>query len=262
MLLMCAAEFALWTVLGLLFWSKMLHRQYPAMGIYLVLHVASLPVLLFFLCGQARHWFNDYCDLFYFYSFWAVYIAGAVLFFFICLQLFRAALSAFSGLQRFGPMAFRWAVFVSTFASLSTLSLQHGRTLFIPVIAYELMRSVSILEICMLAFLSLSMKALRIPVRSMTFGIVLGFGVMSTTDLMYSSLFALNTSLTSPMQFVFESLILVALGVWIAYCALPESARLPKPRSGHFSHAWVGMQYPSALSTCLAMSSPDISNQR
>ncbi len=29
------------------------------------------------------------------------------------------------------------------------------------------------------------------------------------------------------MQFVYESLILVALGIWVAYCALPEPARKP-----------------------------------
>jgi len=35
------------------------------------------------------------------------------------------------------------------------------------------------------------------------------------------------TSLTDPLQFFYESVILLTLGVWIAYCALPEPARQP-----------------------------------
>ena len=42
------------------------------------------------------------------------------------------------------------------------------------------MRSVSVLELCLLAFLCLSMNALRMSVRDMAFGIALGFGIMST----------------------------------------------------------------------------------
>jgi hypothetical protein len=36
-----------------------------------------------------------------------------------------------------------------------------------------------------------------------------------------------DSSLISPVQFVIESLILVALGIWAAYCALPEPVRKP-----------------------------------
>ncbi len=42
-----------------------------------------------------------------------------------------------------------------------------------------LMRSVSVLELCLLAFLCLSMNALRLTVRDLSFGIALGFGMMS-----------------------------------------------------------------------------------
>ena len=33
----------------------------------------------------------------YFYVYWAVYIASAVLLYFICIEVFRSALSAFPG---------------------------------------------------------------------------------------------------------------------------------------------------------------------
>ncbi|MGA3264542.1 MAG: hypothetical protein ABSC47_10920 [Terracidiphilus sp.] len=214
-------------MLGLLFWKKMLHRRFPAMGAYLALRVASAPVLLTLLFGQARHWFNDYCFAAYFFVYWAVYIASAVLLFFVCIEVFRSALSAFSGLMKFGVVIFRWALLASVIVSLSTINFEHRDILLIPTIAYRLMRSVSILELCLLAFLCLSMNALRLSIRDMAFGISLGFGLMSSSDFILASFWSRNTSLNDPVQFVSESVILFSLGIWWAYCALPELARKP-----------------------------------
>lgn len=227
MSLMSVAEFVFWVVLGFLFWSKNLHRRFPAMDAYLVLRVVSMPVLLVLFQAQARHWFKDYAYMAYFFAYWAVYIVSAMILFFVCQEVFRSSLSAFTGLQRLGTIAFRWAAFVSTFVSLSTLSFGHPSLLIIPAVAYRLMRSVSILELCLLAFLCLSMNALRLSVRDMTFGIAMGFGLMSSSDFILASFWSVNTSLTDPLQFVSESVILVALVSWIVYASLPATARQP-----------------------------------
>jgi hypothetical protein len=71
------------------------------------------------------------------------------------------------------------------------------------------------------------MNALRLSVRDLAFGISLGFGVMSSNDFVFATLTARFASLTAPLQFVYESLILVSLGTWVAYCALPEPVRKP-----------------------------------
>jgi hypothetical protein len=227
MSLMCGVEFALWAVLGILFWKNKLHRRFPAMGAYLALRVGSAPVLLFFFYAQSRHWFNDYSFDFGFYVYWTVYIASAVLLFFICMEVFRSALSAFSGIQRLGTVAFRWAALISVIVSLSTISFEHPRILLIPAIAFRLMRSVSILELCLLAFLCLSMNALRLSVRSMAFGIALGLGLMSANDFVESLLVSIYAPMTASWQFVYESVILATLGMWVTYCALPEPVRQP-----------------------------------
>jgi hypothetical protein len=163
----------------------------------------------------------------YFFAYWTVYIASAVLLFFVCQEVFRSALSAFSGLQRVGTIVFRWVAVVSAFVSLSTLSIQHTSILIIPAIAYKLMRSVSILELCLLAFLCLSMNALRLSVRGMTFGIALGFGLMSSSDFILASWWSQSTALTDPVQFVSQAVILVALGTWVTYASLPDLVRQP-----------------------------------
>jgi hypothetical protein len=71
------------------------------------------------------------------------------------------------------------------------------------------------------------MNALRISVRDMAFGIALGFGLMSTNDFVSAALLSRNNSLTNTFQFVSEAVILVVLGTWVAYCALPEPVRKP-----------------------------------
>jgi hypothetical protein len=227
MTLMCGVEFALWAIFGFLFWTRKLHRRFPALGIYLALRLVSAPILLFFYFGQLRHWFNDLCGLIYFLVYWSVYIASAVLLFFICVEVFRSALSAFSGLQWLGTVVFRWVALVSVILSLSTLSFAQTRGLIFADIALRLIRSMSILELCLLGFLCLSMDALRLSVRDMAFGIALGFGLMSSSDFVLSSFWSRNASLTDAFQFAAEALILVTLGVWVAYAALPEPARRP-----------------------------------
>jgi hypothetical protein len=227
MAVMSGAEFVLWALLGCLFWSRKMQRRFPAMNAYLLLRVGAMPILLFFLFGQARHWLNDYCFLLYFLAYWGVYIASAVVLFFVAMEVFRSALSAFSGLTRFGIVVFRWAAVVSVIVSLASISLAHKGIFIIPDIALGLMRSVSVLELCLLAFLCVSMNALRLSVRDRAFGIALGFGMLSTSDFVIGALLSRNSSLTSPLQFLNEVLTLLTLGVWLSYFALPEPARSP-----------------------------------
>ena len=221
---MGGSEFALTTVLCLLFWKKKLHRRFPAMGSYLALRVASAPILFTLLALYERQG-GQKLFVSYFFTYWAVYIASAVLLFFICMEVFRSALASFPGLMKFGIVIFRWAVLASVIMTFSSISFSHRGILSIPEVAFGLMRSVSILELCLLGFLCLSMNALRLSARDMAFGIALGFGLMSANDFAQALRISYSTTLNSPLQFVYESVILVALGTWAVYCALPEPVR-------------------------------------
>ena len=101
MSLMSVVEFALWATLGFLFWKKGLQKRFPALNVYLALRVGSMPVLLGLLYIQAQPWGHQYFP-FYFYPYWAVYIASAITLFFVTLEIFRSVLSAFSGLDAAG----------------------------------------------------------------------------------------------------------------------------------------------------------------
>ena len=232
MSIMGTAEFLLSAVLGFMFWKRGLHRRFPAMGGYLLLRVLSAPVFYLLILAQAgqlpiSHQTQRMCGLAYFLVYWAVYIGSAVLLFFICMEVFRSALSTLPGLLKFGIVIFRWAVLVSAIVTLSSISVAHRGLLALPDIAISLMRSVSLLELCVLAFLCLSMNALHLSVRDLAFGLALGFGLMSANDFVIVSLISRYASLTAPLQFVYEAVVLFALGTWVAYCLMPEPARQP-----------------------------------
>lgn len=223
---MTVAEFALWSALGIVFWKKNLQQRFPAMGWYLLLRTVSAPVFLTLLFIQSQPWGRIWFAA-YFFSYWAVYIASSILLFFVSLDVFRSALAGFSGLMRFGTVIFRWAAVASVIISLSTISLARVDIMLLPAFAYKLMSAVSIIELCLLAFLCLSMNALRLSVRDIGFGISLGFGILSSSDFILAAVLTRNSTLTDPVQFVSEGITLFALATWLAYAALPEPARKP-----------------------------------
>jgi hypothetical protein len=220
------AEFALWATLGFLFWKKGLHKRFPALNVYLILHVFSMPILLALLYVQAQPWGHQYFP-FYFYPYFAVYIASSITLFFVTLEIFRSVLSAFSGLMRLGTVVFRWVALVSAVASLGSISFTHPSVSLIPDFALALMRSVSILELCLLAFLGLCINALQLSFKDIAVGFGLGFGLMSVNDLIFSALIPGNSSLNAPLQFAYEGVTLLVIGMWVAYCAAPERVRKP-----------------------------------
>ena len=225
---MNTAEFVLWAALAILFWNRGLHRRFKAMSYYLALRVIATPVLLLVLREESQPWgLSHHLDQIYYFGFFATYVASAVLLFFICIEVFRSALSLFPGITKLAIVIFRWAAVVSVIVSLTSISYAGKGVFIIADISYGLMRAMSVLELCLLAFLCLSMNALRLTVRDVAFGIALGFGLMSSGDFILASWISRAASLTDPVQFIYESVILATLAIWMAYCALPEPARKP-----------------------------------
>lgn len=223
---MSVAEFSLWALIAFLFWKRKMFRRFPYMATYLCLRVASMPMLLVAYYISSQPWGHSYYRA-YFYPYWAVYIASAVLLLLVCVEVFRSALSALPGLMKIGIVIFRWAILVSVVLTFSSISFVHHGLAAVPDIAVALMRSVSVLELCLLTFLCLSMNALRLSIRDLAFGIALGFGIMSSNDFVFAALIPRRASMTADLQFIYEAMILISLAVWTAYCVMPEAVRKP-----------------------------------
>ncbi len=225
---MVSVECALWAALAILFWGKGLHRRFRAMTYYLTLRAISTPVLVIALHAESQPWGRAlHAGQIYAFGFFATYFANAALLFFICIEIFRSALSAFPGISKLAIVIFRWAAVVSVIVSLTSISYAHKGLYLIVDISYGLMHSVSVLELCLLAFLCLSMNALRLTVRDLSFGIAFGFGLMCSGDFILASWSSRIASLTDPLQFLYEWVILATLAVWMIYSILPEPVRKP-----------------------------------
>jgi hypothetical protein len=228
MSVLVVAETLLWAALAFLFWRRGFQRRFRATGAYLFLRAAAGAFLLLLLELESTPWGPAHrLGTVYFYSYFAMYVASAVLLYSICIEVFRAALSPFPSIANLTVVVFRWAVVASAILGFASMSYGKGGIAAIFGISYGLMRSMSILEICLLAFLCLTMNALRMSPRDMAFGIALGFGVMSAGDFVLAAWVNFYGTVNDPVQFVAESLILAALGVWVTYCLLPEPA--PRP---------------------------------
>ncbi len=219
-------EFSLWMALGWVFWSRKLHRRFPAMSNYLKIRVGCAPFLFGSLFLQA--WLRGaYFNLFFFICY-AEFLASTVAVFFVCVEIFRHALAGFSGLARVGTLVFRWAALISLVVSLATAPYAQPIRAWLPDIALRLMRSAGVIELCLLGFLCLSMHSIQLSIRSMSFGISLGFGILSFDDVMVGTLLSsASTSLNTPLQFLYESLTILALLLWLTYWILPEPEREP-----------------------------------
>lgn len=221
-----SVEAVLWALLGFLFWHKKLHKQFPAMGAYLAIRIGSIPVILTLLYGQSQHWFHNQAFMAYFVAYWVIYAASGVVLYFIALEVFRSVLMPFSGLRKFGTVIFRWVAIASLLIGVSTLNFSHTSSL-LPAIFLRMMRSVSILELCLLTFLCLAMNALRLSIRDIAFGIALGFGIQASSDFIFATFWMKNTSLNDMTQILSELATLVSLVVWALYILLPARERNP-----------------------------------
>ena len=91
-----------------------------------------------------------------------------------------------------------------------------------------LMRCVGTTELCLLSLLLLSMKALRLSIRSRPFGIAIGVGLIAAIDCFESNLLALSFS-TVPAwtQAAFEGSAVVTLLIFLIYSLIPEPTNKP-----------------------------------
>jgi hypothetical protein len=208
-------------------WRSKSYRNYPALMAYLALQIlfavtfGVLPWGPHSISGVVRYQW-------YFWGYWTTYLLAAGLLLLTIQNLFREIMSPLPGLSRLGVLAFRWVVCISLIVALGTSYMPaQSSTYPLVSVASGLMRCVSVLELCLLAFITLIVHRLGLSYRSRPFGIALGFGMMACTDFLQSAfVFSQHTAFSSIGNGSYVILIM-AVGVWAFYFAMPEPARSP-----------------------------------
>jgi hypothetical protein len=219
-------EWFLTTLVAVLFWQKGFQRQFRAMGIYLAVRAISAPPI-FALLWATQHYRTLSWHLAYFFAYWPLYLLCSLLLYFVCAEVFKTAMAPFKGLQKLGLITFRWVAIASAVVSFSTFSFIHTQWKALPDIAFRLMRSVSVLELCMLGFLCVCIHSLKLSLKGMTFGIALGLGISATNDFLMTATTSRYIQLTANWEFVFEAVTLLVLCIWIGYLLVPQPEQKP-----------------------------------
>lgn len=206
-------------------------RRFPALTTYLGIR-AGFGVLLTALLWSGPQEQHGITSCIYFCSFWANYISCALAIFFVCQEVFRKAMEPVPGLRRLGLVAFRWVSIVTMLVGIGvfampTLVVSGSSTTFsatLATVALDLGRCVSILELCLLAFLALSIHSLGRTYRSRLFGVALGFGLQAGAELITAALWVKFPHLDSPVNLAYQIAITAVLLTWTAYFLVPEPA--------------------------------------
>jgi hypothetical protein len=162
----------------------------------------------------------------YFYIYWISYAIETLLGLAIIVQVFKMALEPLEGLRDLGMVIFRWVAAISVVISVSISFGPHvsGQDFILHVIS-QLQRSQSILTLCLLLFVCLTLRPLGLSVRSRVFGVALGLGVFAMTDLVQAAWIPKTSNVYSMYSLINLAAIVVALGIWAVYFAIAEPER-------------------------------------
>jgi len=210
--------------LSLIFFLKSgMSKRFPAMMTYLGLRAGSAVVLEIILnLHRVVSIDNALQYSVYFYTYWSFYTLGAIAIFFVIQEIFCHVTESVPGIRRFGLLAFRWVAIISVIISLSSSLPLKGVGAGLMSIGFQVMRCVSILELCLLAFLALFIHSLGRSFRSMAFGIALGFGVQAAMELILSVVATRSSALDVNINLALQLVITCVLAGWMTYFLLPE----------------------------------------
>ncbi len=225
------AEPILWAAALLAFFRVRKHAALSAFGIFLGVRM----VRAFLLVGMSRAHMRLGADghtlhSAYFYTNWITYLVGCVALFFTLQELFVNMMAPLPGLKRLGLTGFRWAAAASLVLSLSsvvTLASANSIHDHLAAIFTQTAISFSVLALCLLAFLAVSVHALGLSYRNRVFGLCCGLGLLAATDLLVNGLRFSTISLWP--GYVASIVTAVALLIWIGFLAFPEPAKQAAP---------------------------------
>ena len=215
----------------ILFFKSGSARRMPALATYLVFRLVSLVYFeVVYNFGGGIQDTTSVRYYAYFYGYWINYVAITVFIFFVVQEVFKRVMEPVPGLRRLGLMAFRWVSVVSIVVAVGAVALPNALAAHTDTagklgpVCVQMMRCVSVMELCLLAFLALSIHSLGRSFRSQLFGVGLGFGVTAATDLIFSAIPSSCPGLTSIQNFSQQTIALVVLVTWSVYFAMPEPA--------------------------------------
>jgi hypothetical protein len=201
--------------------------DYAPLGCFLAVRIASdiiLAGLHTYAVGHPSQRQALYYP--YFYVYWISFAVESILALIVVYSVFKLAMAPLKGLQTLGMLVFKWAAGISIAVALgSAFAPNMSSTKYLVAAVSQLLRTQSILTLCLLLFVCFAIRPMGLSYSSRIFGVSLGLGIMATNDLLHSAWVTLNPSMETSFNLINGVVICVILATWTAYFALPEPKR-------------------------------------
>jgi hypothetical protein len=195
------------------------YKSFPAFGFYLAFRlVVDLALILILQSARSGLLEKHFAYHLYYYGYWISYLVGAVVVFLVIQEVFAHLIKLLPGFDRVGLVAFRWVTLTSVLVAVA-LSIRPGeltRTVLVSATS-DIMRCMSILELCLLAFVVIAMQTFKLSVRSRDFGVALGLALLATAELL-GSVFAFgHSTMATVANYGGEVTSLIVASIWAVY---------------------------------------------
>jgi len=209
------------------FMRNQAYTRFPAFAAYLTCRLGIFVVLSVVL--RALHLGligNHIAYVTYYYVYWLGYLVGAAMAFLVIQAIFGHIIEPFPALQRIGLVGFRWATATAVLiaVTLAIFPVGANHDLLIETTS-GVMRCISILELCLLAFILLSMHTLQFSPKSREFGIAVGLAMIAAAELAGSAFAFGHSTMASAANYASQVVVTLAALVWTAYFVRPAVER-------------------------------------
>jgi hypothetical protein len=181
--------FALWviqpiiqTVIAAILFRRKLHKEFPAFFAFMV---AQIPIFgiefLLYRYGGPRLYFNVY---------WSLTALNLVLAFRIIHEIFLDVFKPYHALRDLGTALFKWAAIITILVSVVLVSVSPSWEDPLANSILLVQRCVQVVQCGLVVFLLAFCGNLGVNWRRLSFGIALGFGLISGSELLSTALYS------------------------------------------------------------------------
>jgi hypothetical protein len=200
-------------------------RDYSWLGTFLAIRAGSSMLLIGIhqiagpLLGPRRAYPYYAC------VYWTTAAVESVVTLMIVYSVFKLAMAPLKGLQTLGMLVFKWAAGISVAVALGNAFTPNSAGSYLLTAISQLQRTQSILTLCLLLFVTFAIRPMGLTYSSRIFGVGLGLGIMSTTDLVQSAWLSFHPDMGGTYNLIFGVVSCSIFMLWNVYFALPEPKR-------------------------------------
>jgi len=171
-------------VIAVVLYRRKLHKEFPAFFTYIVADMVvfciQLPVYFYASLGS-----NLYFDLY-----WGAAAVMLVFAFRIIHEIFMDVFKPYHALRDLGTALFKWAAIIMVLVSVALIALSPSWEDPIRGSILIVQRCVRVVQCGLVVFLLAFCGSLGVNWRRMSFGVALGFGVISGSEMITTALFS------------------------------------------------------------------------